>query len=252
MSLEGYSQSARGGLDGQNVDAIHEEIRQAILRGDIAPGDELSQVRLARHLGVSRTPLREALRMLIYEGLVEGQPGRQVRVAGFSVQDMEQLYVERVTLEAVAVRITTPRLLPADVAEMERCYEEMVTCARAEDYEAWEVPHRALHGAFVAGAGRRTIALLTRLSEHAERYRRLYTTRAEKAWAVGLTEHRRIIDACAAGDADGAARALAEHLGHTALGVMELVEPDHQPTALRTAIAAASAALGTADREATR
>lgn len=97
-------------IDGQNVGAIHERIRDAVLRGEIAPGDEVSQVRLTRHLGVSRTPLREALRMLVHEDPLEGQPGCQMRVAGFSVQDMEQLYVQRISLETVAIRITAPRL----------------------------------------------------------------------------------------------------------------------------------------------
>jgi DNA-binding GntR family transcriptional regulator len=233
--------------DGQNVGFIHGRLRWAILHGELAPGDELSQVRLAKQLGVSRTPLREALRMLLCEGLVEGEPNRQLRVAGFSIGDMEELYVERVTLEAVALRITVPRLTPQDIGAMEGLFAQMLHVAGEEDYESWEVPHRALHRAVVAYAGVRILDRLTQLSQHAERYRRAYTTRAARAWAAGLDEHRRIIDACKQRDADTGARALADHLGHTALGVIELIEPNYDARALHTAIGAASCRIsGTA------
>jgi DNA-binding GntR family transcriptional regulator len=235
--------ATRTAPDGQNVAVIHERLRWAILRGELAPGDELSQVRLAKQLGVSRTPLREALRMLLSEGLVHGKPNRQLRVAGFSIADMEQLYVERVTLEAVALRITAPRLTPQDIGAMEGLFAQMAHFAGEQDYESWEAPHRALHRAVVAYAGPRIVERLTQLSQHAERYRRAYTTRAVRAWAAGLGEHRRIIDACKQRDADAGACALAEHLGHTALGVIELVEPDYDACALRTAIDAASCRL---------
>ncbi len=229
-----------GGSDGQNVEVIHDYIRQAILRGELAGGDDLSQVRLAKRLGVSRTPLREALRMLISEGLVESGPRRTLRVARFSVSDIEGLYVERVSLEAVAIRITVPQLTLQDIGAMEGLFAQMVHFASEEDYESWEIPHRELHRAFAAHSGRHMLDVLMQRSEHAERYRRAYTTRAESAWSSGLGEHRRIIDGCKRRDANESARALVEHLGHTALGVIELVDPDYDASALRTAIAAAS------------
>ncbi len=239
-SLVRYADDGRP-VDGQSVDTIHDRVRVAILRGDIAPGDEVSQVRMARHLGVSRTPLREALRMLVYEGLLEGQPGRQMRVAGFSVQDMEQLYVQRISLETMATRITTPRLTAVELDRMRTHHDQMRRYADRDDYEAWEVPHRALHELFVAGAGSRMGALIGQLADHATRYRRLYTTQASGAYAAGRAEHLSIIEACAAHDPNRAAQALAMHLGHTALGVIELVEPDYRASRLRLAITAGSA-----------
>jgi DNA-binding GntR family transcriptional regulator len=224
-----------------SVDSVYVQLRTAILRGEIAPGDELSQVRLAQSLGVSRTPLREALRMLMREGLVEGEPNQSLRASGFSLADLEQLYVERVALEVVALRITVPSLVSTDIAAMEGLFAEMVHFAEAEEYDHWEVPHRALHRAFVGHAGKRLIDSVTQLAEHAGRYRRLYTTQVPRAWSAGIAEHRAIIDACKARDVDGAARALAEHLGHVALGIIEHVEPGYDPSALHTAIAASSA-----------
>ncbi len=245
--LDGYAGEELP-IDGQSVDAIHDRIRMAILRGEIAPGDEVSQVRLARYLGVSRTPLREALRMLAHEGLLDAQPRRQMRVAGYSVQDMEQLYVERISLESMGIRLTVPRLRHAELSVMHDHHARMREYAEREDFEAWEIPHRALHEIFVSQSGERMTALIRQLSDHAARYRRLYTTHASGAYTAGRAEHQSIIDACVVGDADAAARTLAEHLGHTALGVIAIVEPDYRASRLRTAIAAASAVLGDSDR----
>jgi DNA-binding GntR family transcriptional regulator len=231
-----------------SVDTVYMQLRQAILHGEIAPGDELSQVRLAQSLGVSRTPLREALRMLMRDGLVEGEPNQSLRATGFSIEDMEQLYVERVALEVVALRITVPRLSSPEIAAMEGLFAEMVHFAEEEEYEHWEVPHRALHRAFVSHAGKRLIDSVTQLAELAGRYRRLYTTQVPQGWSAGIPEHRAIIDACKKREVDPAAAALAAHLGHVALGIIELVAPEHDPAALRTAITAASAPVGKARR----
>jgi DNA-binding GntR family transcriptional regulator len=226
--------------DGRNVSLVFDHLRGAILHGELAPGDELSQVGLARHLGVSRTPLREALRMLISEGLVEAAPNRRLRVAGFSMADMAELYVERITLEAVAVRITTARLTRHDIAHMEGLLAEMDHFAAEDDHESWELCNRRLHEAFAGAAGRRVLDRLAQLSHYTERYRRAYTMGDARAWSAGRAQHRRIVDACKRRDADAAARALAEHLAHTALGVIAMVEPAYDASALRTAIAAAA------------
>src|SRR3984885_6529486 len=75
--------------NGQNTEDVYERVRNAILDGQLAPGAVMSQVALAQDLGISRTPLREALRMLQSEGLVEGEPNRRVRVAPMTASDLE-------------------------------------------------------------------------------------------------------------------------------------------------------------------
>src|ERR1700735_2814313 len=93
-----------------NHDSVYDRIRTAILHGELAPGSVMSQVVLADELGVSRTPLREALRILQSEGLVEAEPTRRVRVAPLTAKDLEQLCVMRIALESTALRISIPRL----------------------------------------------------------------------------------------------------------------------------------------------
>lgn len=240
--MKPVSEGQDGDTARQNVEAVHERLREAILHGHLAPGEEIAQMRVAKDFGVSRTPLREALRMLQREGLVEGEPNRSYRVAGFSLPDLEELYVARISLEASAIRITIPRLESEDIARLEGDMAQMAHFAAQRDYPRWEVPHRAFHRGLVARSGPRLATMLSQLSDHTERYRRLYTTAQEpRGWSVGVREHRCILDACAARDADAAAAALSRHLAHTVIGLVEMVDPSYRPEALETALAAASA-----------
>lgn len=226
--------------DGQSVDLVHDRLRQAILTGEIAPGADLSQVQLAADLGVSRTPLREALRMLQREGLVRSSPNKRVTVAELTAQDMEELYVLRLTLESVAVRLTVPLATHEDFASLEGAMTQMAYFAERHDYERYLVPHRLFHRTLVCHSGDRLVHLLAELSDHGERYRHLHTTKATHAWEKAQAEHRAILDAFVAGDADLVASRLAEHLSHTVLGNLPLLDPDYEPAALRVALEVAT------------
>ncbi len=219
--------------DGQSVEAIHDHLRDAIVRGGLSPGSTMSQVQLAAQLGVSRTPLREALRMLQREGLVDAEFNRRVRVAGFSMPDLEELYCARLVLEDTAVRLTVPRITQEEVAQLEGNIAQMAHFADLKDYERWEVPHRAFHRGVAGGSGERFSRMLNQLSDHAERYRRLHTVEASGAWTRGVVEHRAILDAIKRGDGDAAARGLVMHLGQTPFSVIELVDATYQPDRLR-------------------
>lgn len=225
--------------DRQNVDVVHDRLRAAILRGELDAGEELSQVRLAQELGVSRTPLREAFRLLQREGLVEASPNRSYRVTAFSAEDLEELYVTMLPLEAVAVRLTLPRLRSEDIAAMEGDLAQMAHFARAAEVERWETPHRDFHRRLAQHGGRRVADLLDQLRDHAGRYRRVYLTGTSYGFEAAAAEHREILDACRDGRADAAAARLVHHLAHTATGVLEMAEAGYEPAALRVALAVA-------------
>ena len=94
---------------------VYSSLRESILNGALPPGESLSQVQLATKLGVSRGPLREAVRMLQREGLVEAEVNRRGRVSSFSMDDLEQLYAMRIVHESLAIRITVPRFTQKDI-----------------------------------------------------------------------------------------------------------------------------------------
>src|SRR4051812_26284732 len=160
--------------NGLGTEAVYERIREAILEGTLPPGATMSQVALADELGISRTPLREALRMLQTEGLIEAERNRRVRVAAVSPQDLEALCVMRVTLEAEAIRLAVPRMTAEDLARLEGCMAEMAHFAEAKDYRRWVLPHQAFHRGLTAQAGERFAGVLAQLFDHAERYRRMH------------------------------------------------------------------------------
>ena len=127
-----------------NVEQVYRRVREAILEGQIAPGTVMSQVALADDLGVSRTPLREALRMLQSEGLVEAQANRRVTVTPISATDLEELVVMRVALETEAVRLSIERMEPEEIAALEGRLAEMAHFAEEKDYERWQGPAQCL------------------------------------------------------------------------------------------------------------
>lgn len=231
---------SEGKRDGQNVLAVRDRLRDAIVRGEIAAGQTTTQAMLANHLGlgVSRTPLREALRMLQHEGLVLSEPNRRIQIADFSVADVEQLYAMRIALEAVAIRATVPYLEPEDFAELEGLMAKMDHYMRLTDVDRWGVPHAAFHAVFVAGAGPRITSLLAQLFDHGERYRRAYDVYDPSGWPTRSAEHRAMLTAAAERDAELTVERLVRHYVHTAETVITRLEPDHEPALLRTAIAA--------------
>lgn len=222
-----------GGPNG--VDAVRERIRGAILRGELAPDARMSQVELARELGISRTPLREALRMIQREGLVEGEARRRLRVAPMSAEDLEDLYALRLSIEALGIRATVPRLSDEDLDELGALLAEMDRLERDADFEEWDEAHRAFHSGLVRHGGRRLARLAVELGEHAERYRRTYLSEP-RAWSPARAEHAAILEACRARDADLAATRLVEHLARTALTVAATIAPSYDPQLLRTAL----------------
>src|SRR4051812_17438105 len=214
-----------------NVEQVYRRVREAILEGEIAPGAIMSQVALADDLGVSRTPLREALRMLQSEGLVDAQANRRVTVKPISATDLEELVVMRVALETEAIRLSVDRLGPEDIAALEGRLAEMAHFADDKDYQRWTIPHTAFHRGLTAAAGVRINATLGQLSDHFERYRRVHIARSPKAWLTA--GHREILDATKKRDRDKSGRLLAEHLSATAFDVMELLEPGYEGARLR-------------------
>jgi GntR family transcriptional regulator, rspAB operon transcriptional repressor len=218
--------------DGQHVAIVHERLRDAILQGEVEAGATTSQTALAKQLDAGRTPLREALRMLQREGLVISEPNRRVRIAELSSDDAEELYIMRIAIECVAIRITVPTLTSDDFAALEGYMAQMDHYMRADDMRGWRTPHLAYHNLLVAGAGPRVTEEIDRLFDHAERYRLRWGVMG--IWEDRAAEHRSIIDAAAAGDQDRAALRLAEHYARTASLIFAGLDPDHDLARLRT------------------
>lgn len=222
-----------GGTDA--VSEVHERLRRAIIEGDLPAGSDVARVQLAKTFGIGETPLREALRMLQREGLVEARAHRRVRIAPVSVSDLEELYCLRIVNETFAMRLTVPTMTQETVANLEGDLAQMRHFAQLEDFDAWEKPHRLFHARLIGGGGRRASALCSQLSDHASRYRHLYVS-GQRGWEAAARDHRRIADACAAGAVDLAVCALADHYATTAMSVIESIQVDYVPDRLKLVV----------------
>jgi DNA-binding GntR family transcriptional regulator len=225
------------------VAAIRDRLREAIVTGELGPDTVSTQAQLADALGVSRTPLREALRMLELEGLIVRETNRRFRIAGFSLDDLEELYIMRISLEVSALRVTLPTFDHADHAELEGLMAQMERFAHVRDWAGFEQPHRVFHMRFVEGAGSRLAEQIRRLWDHAIRYRAAYAIVVgggdpDDGWGLRRAEHRALLDAVEEADVQAATSILASHYGRTALDIAAKVDPANRMERLRTILEA--------------
>src|SRR6202046_2344633 len=117
----------------QAIPHVHAYLRECILDGTLTPGTKLSQVALAEQLGISRTPLREVLRMLQEEGLVEIEPNQRTRVAGLDPQELDDTYAVRILMETLALSMTMATFGPDGREDARRLLDAMRGAAQAGD-----------------------------------------------------------------------------------------------------------------------
>ncbi|MCA0331372.1 MAG: GntR family transcriptional regulator [Actinobacteria bacterium] len=218
------------------IEWVHDQLRDRILTGDLAPGTVVSQAALARELGLSRAPIREALRRLEGEGLVESRHNQRVQIADLSISDMEEIYASRIAVETLAVRFTVPRLTKDDVAEMKRAWTAMRESAEQQDRSRWSVEHTRFHMVALSPVGPRLTAQIAQLDDHAGRYRALYMTQVNASWDSILTQDAAIIDAVESSDLDAVVDRWARHVASTVLSTIAVVDPTHDARLVRAAL----------------
>ena len=193
------------------VDQVHAALREQILTGELERGSRLPQETLAAELGVSRTPLREALRRLAGEGLVTLQPNYGATVAQLDFGDMHDAWAARRAIEPAAARMAAERRPEADVDRMRAAIAAQRASSDAVDsLDA----NREFHLALVVASGNPHLVHFAELLWVARISVAIYTAQAAQvggtaAWA---DEHEAIVEAIAAGDGDLAERLTREHI----------------------------------------
>src|ERR1700680_4037343 len=173
---------------------VHEYLRHLILEGSVPPGTVLSQVQLAHEIGVSRTPLREALRMLQEEGLVLAEYNHRVRVADIDIGEFEHFYASRIMLESLAIALTIPHLTPDDFDRLASLLDQMHVAGERRDHERWDEGNREFHAILASHAGGQMREIILRSIEASERYRRIKFQNLAHAWEMAEVEHTAIFE----------------------------------------------------------
>ena len=176
------------------VDQIARTLKEDILTGRLKGGDQLLEHRLKDEFGISRTPLREAFRILEKDGLVEILPRKGAFVRRISRQDIEENFPVRALLEGLAARLAYANLTQQDIEDMEEVFEYMAEAADKRDFSEYSMHHLAFHEIFINASKNETlIALLRTLRMHRLWHR--YTHHFYKEdFRNSLEVHRRIID----------------------------------------------------------
>jgi DNA-binding GntR family transcriptional regulator len=221
----------------QAIPHVHAYLRERILDGTLAPGTKLSQVSLAEQLGVSRTPLREVLRMLQEEGLVEIEPNQRTRVSTLDPRELDEIYARRILFETLALTMTVDRFdADARALAAEQLAAMRVAAADGET-EKWFVIHSAFHRTITCAASDTMRKELGQLADRCVRYIRMYQGGEPNTWhKAGDREHEQILSALKAGKRLDAKAHLARHLARTALKVMSDTAPDYRPSAVPAAL----------------
>jgi len=192
------------------VPSLYHLLLEEILEGDRRPGEVLVETALGQRFGVSRTPIREALRMLEQDGVLE-RVNRGMRVRQTSSEEVLEIYGVRIILEAAAARDAATRRSDYDLANLDRILRSMGEARTATPQEMAAI-NRSFHRAIWQAARNRTLAdLLERLAVHLRRYPATTYLRPGR-WEEALEEHRMLLEAIRLGDPDGSAEVAEKHM----------------------------------------
>ena len=210
---------------GSLVDAAYQALRQRILDNAFPPGHQALEQALAEELGISRTPLREALIRLQKEGLVEVIPRHGMRVLPVSPEDMRQIYQILAALESMAAELAARRKpSAAELAPLEQASRDMARALKGDDLEAWAEADERFHRHLLALSGNRLLAeTVLNFWDRAHRVRR-FTLRLRPKPVHSTKEHTALLERIRAGDAAGANdvnRAHRERASKELLGILE-------------------------------
>lgn len=195
------------------VDTVVDEITQAIIHGNLSPGDKLIEERLGEQLGVSRGPVREAIRRLQQMGLVEKIPYQGTFVSKLTEQDIVELHSLRVPLECLAVRLLAERQPAKGLAELDRLMEAMRQAAAANDRRLIVSLDADFHDTLVNESGHNLlIGVWQVVGAQLRRFLLLKRTHTYGTIEGVLAPHQKIIDAIRSGEPDLAEQAIIEHL----------------------------------------
>ncbi|REC93834.1 GntR family transcriptional regulator [Kushneria indalinina] len=221
------SQSARdttGAISRHSLhDAITSRLRDMIIEGELEQGARIYEGPLCETLGVSRTPLREALRFLASEGLVELVPQRGARVRQFSARDIEDMLVLIRSLEELAARLACERATDDEVAEVRQLHDQMVDYYQAGNRLDYYKTNQQIHTAIVALSHNEPLVQMhASLQSKLKRIRFIGHSGADK-WAAAVDEHEHIMTALEQRNTEALVTALGEHLGYAWRRVRHMV-----------------------------
>lgn len=206
---------------------LHQQVavrlRQRLVEGEIAPGAKLNERALCEQLQVSRTPLREAIRMLAAEGLVELLPNRGAVATQLSARDVADTFEVIAGLEAQSGELAAQRITAAQLAEIRALHYEMLAAHTRRDLSTYYRLNALIHNAVNDAAGNAVLTRTYRTVNARLQALRFRSNFDERKWQHAVQEHERMVELLAARDAAGLRSLMVRHLLHKRDAVLELM-----------------------------
>lgn len=204
-------------------DVVFQTLREAILRGDLKPGERLMELQLASKLGVSRTPIREAIRMLEQEGLTVTVPRRGAEVAKMTLKGMEDVLEIRQALDELAVQLACVRITDEQLEELKERKTEFEISLKSADVTRIAEADVHFHDVIYDATGNpKLISLLNNLREQIYRYRVEYIKDADNH-PILIEEHAAICEALVRRDEEAARVSIRKHVANQATAVKQVI-----------------------------
>jgi len=205
------------------VEFAADQLRESILSGALPPGEWIRLDAIAEELGMSPIPLREALRTLVTEGLVVPLPHRGFTVAPATVEDLEETYRLRLVLEPLAVELATPQLTPFEIKTLAGRLDRLARAFNEGDWQEYRTNHRAFHfGVYEKCGSAWLVRFIDMLWLNTERYQRM-TMQMKGELKQRNREHRRVLAACRARDAEAAGALMHDHLSQALVSLRKFL-----------------------------
>lgn len=209
-------------------DVVFNTLRQAILTGDLKPGERLMEIHLANKLGVSRTPIREAIRKLELEGLVIMIPRRGAEVAQITEKSMMDVLEVRRTMDALCVELACERITEDALETLKMACDDFAEAVKSKDIKVIAKADVALHDIIVQATGNsRLVQLINNLSEQMYRYRFEYLKDCTRHEAL-IEEHRIIYESIVKRDKEAASDAAKLHIDNQEQAIIHQIRLDKE------------------------
>ncbi len=209
-------------------DVVFNTLRQAILTGELKPGERLMEIHLANKLGVSRTPIREAIRKLELEGLVTMIPRRGAEVAQITEKSMNDVLEVRRAMDVLCVELACERISEEELAQLKLACEHFEQTVKTKDVKKIAQADVALHDIILQATGnRRLIQLVNNLSEQMYRYRYEYIKDFSQHETL-VEEHRIIYESMVKKDKETASEAAKVHIDNQKKAIIKQIRLDRE------------------------
>lgn len=204
-------------------DVVFQTLREAILRGELKPGERLMELQLAAQLGVSRTPIREAIRMLEQEGLAVTMPRKGAEVAKMTLKGMEDVLEIREALDILACQLACDRITDELLVTLEEKKKAFEASLEIKDVKIIADADISFHDVIYEATGNpKLIALLSNLREQIYRYRVEYL-KAVDSYPILIKEHDDIYQSLVRHNREEATVAIREHVKNQAIAVKDVI-----------------------------